>query len=260
MRRLTMNARQQFITLLLALVKRDLTARYRRSFLGPLWAVLQPLLLMLLFLFLSNVLSIPSDGAPYVLFSFAALVPWTFFSNAINACAPSITANAGLLKKMAVPREIFPLGVVTIAAFDLLMASGVLAIMLLVFSVPLTVHILWLLPITLGLGLLSLGVGMFIAALATYRRDFVYATPFLMQFWLYATPVAYPLSRVPERFIGLYLLNPTVGYIDGFRSVIVHGRSPDLGLLLLAFSLSLLIFLLGWGVFRLTSQYFADVL
>jgi len=256
----TLNTRQQFVTLLLALVKRDLAARYRRSFLGPLWAVLQPLLLMLLFLFLSNVVNIPSEGAPYILFSFAALVPWTFFSNAINACAPSITANAGLLKKMAVPREIFPLGAVTIASFDLLMAGSVLALMLLIFNVPLTLNLVWVLPMTLGLGLLALGVGMFIAALATYRRDFVYATPFLMQFWLYATPVAYPLSSVPERFARLYLLNPTVGYIDGFRSVIVHGRAPDLSLLLLAFSISALVFLAGWSVFRLTSQYFADVL
>ncbi|MCS6835649.1 MAG: ABC transporter permease [Anaerolineae bacterium] len=256
----TLNPRQQFSALLLALVKRDLTARYRRSFLGPLWAILQPLLLMLLFLFLSSVVNIPSEGAPYVLFSFAALVPWTFFNNAINGCAPSITTNAGLLKKMAVPREVFPLGAVTIASFDLLMAGSVLAFMLLVFNVPLTFHLAWLPVLALGLGLLALGVGMFIAALATYRRDFVYATPFLLQFWLYATPVAYPLSSVPERFMGLYQLNPTVGYIDGFRSVIVHGRAPDFSLLLLAFGISALVFLVGWGVFRLTSQYFADVL
>lgn len=246
--------------LLRALAVRDVRARYRRSMLGPLWAVLQPLLLMIVFTVLHNFIGIPSDGIPYPLFSYSALVPWTFFAAAVTGCAPSVIANAGILKKMAVTREVFPLSAVVTAAFDFAAASIVLVGLRLYYGVPLDLSLLWLLPLMLLIALLALSVGMTIAALGVFKRDLVIATAFLLQLWLYATPIIYPLNSVPERWRTLYSLNPMVGLIEGCRNVLARGIAPDLHLLILGLPMLLLCFAVGWPLFRRMSQYFADVL
>ncbi len=137
-------ATARFFSLLWALVVRDITSRYRRSSLGMWWAFLQPLILMLLFNMLRGFVNIPSDGIPYILFSFSALVPWTFFTNAVAACGPSITTNAEVIKKIALPREVFPLAAVTATLFDFVMSGLILAGMLLYFKIPLTLQVLWI--------------------------------------------------------------------------------------------------------------------
>jgi lipopolysaccharide transport system permease protein len=242
------------------LVVRDLTARYRRSILGPLWAVIQPLMLMILFNLIRGVVEIPSDGVPYVIFSYAALVPWTYFSNAASLCGPSVITNAGIIKKMSVPREVFPVAAVIVALVDFLIAGLILFGMMIWFRVPFTLALVWL-PVLIALtALMALGVGMGIAALGTFKRDFIFATPFLMQFWLYATPIIYPLSSVPDSWRGLYVLNPAVGLIEGYRRILIHGQPPDFALLTIAAVMIALIVAVGWTLFRRISQYFADVL
>jgi len=257
------NRRQQaerFLTLLWALVSRDVRGRYRRSILGPAWAIIQPLFLMVVFTIIRGFVNIPSEGVPYVIFSYSALVPWAFFSSAVSSCGPSIMGNAGILKKMAVPREVFPLAAVLTAAFDLLMSGLVLAGMMLWFRVPVGWSLLWVPVLVLMTGVLALGVGMFLAALGTFQRDFLMAGGFLMQLWLYVSPIIYPVSSVPERWRGLYVLNPMVGILEGFRAVLIKGTMPDLGLLVWSLLGIAVAWTVGWPLFRYMSQYFADVL
>lgn len=251
---------RQFTNLLFALVYRDVMARYRRSFLGPLWAILQPLILMVLFNMLRRFVSISSDGLPYVLFSYAGLVPWTFLTNAISFCGPSVAINAAVLKKIAVPREVFPMAAVVTALFDFVMAGLVLAGMMLWFRVSMSGALLWLPVLVLLTAALAFGIGMLIASLGTFKRDFIFATPFLMQFWLYATPVIYPLSSVPGRWRTLYMLNPMVGVIEGFRNVLLRASPPPLEALSWSAVTTAVILAIVWPLFRWLSQYFADVI
>jgi lipopolysaccharide transport system permease protein len=249
----------QFINLLLALVYRDVMSRYRRSLLGPLWAILQPLILMVLFNMLRGFVSIPSDGLPYVLFSYAALVPWTFLVNAISFSGPSIAANAPIIKKIAMPREVFPLAAVVTALLDFAMAGLVLVGMMLWFRVSISWALLWLPVLVLLTAAMAFALGMLVASLGTFKRDFIFATPFLMQFWLYATPVIYPLSSVPDRWRTLYMLNPMVGVIEGFRNVLLQASPPPLEALSWSAVMTVVILALTWPLFRWLSQYFADV-
>ncbi len=253
-------ATARFFSLLWALVVRDITSRYRRSSLGMWWAFLQPLILMLLFNMLRGFVNIPSDGIPYILFSFSALVPWTFFTNAVAACGPSITTNAEVIKKIALPREVFPLAAVTATLFDFVMSGLILAGMLLYFKIPLTLQVLWIPILSIFMIAIAFGVGILIAGLGTFRKDFIFATPFLTQAWLFATPVIYPLSSVPEQSRSLYMLNPMVGVVEGFRSVLLRGEGPPLDALALSLIVTALLLGISWPIFRKLSGYFADVL
>ncbi len=250
----------KFFSLLYALVVRDLTGRYRRSSLGIWWAFLQPLVLMLLFNMLRGFVNIPSDGLPYVLFSYAALVPWTFFTNSVAACGPSIMTNAEIIKKIALPREVFPLAAVTATAFDFLMSGIILAGMMIWFKVSVGLALLWLPVLTVLMIAVSFAVGILIAALGTFRKDFIFATPFLTQAWLFVTPVIYPLSTVPENWQSVYMLNPMVGVIEGFRNVLLKASPPPADALGMSIVITAALLALSWPIFRWLSGYFADVL
>ena len=239
---------------------RELKGRYRRSLLGPAWAIIQPLFYMVIFTFIRGVLDITSEGVPYVIFTYSALVPWTFFSNGVSRCGPSVSSNAGIVKKIAIAREVFPVAGLVVSLFDLLISSLILVGMMVWFRVLAGWSLLWLPVLVLLTALLALGVGLGVAALGTYKRDVTLALPFLMQLWLLATPIMYPLGNVPERWQFLYNLNPMVGIIEGFRRVVVKGMSPDLGLLGISLFGIALVWLVTWPLFRYMSQYFADVL
>jgi len=250
----------RFFSLLYALVVRDLTGRYRRSSLGIWWAFLQPLVLMLLFNMLRGFVNIPSDGLPYVLFSYAALVPWTFFTNSVAACGPSIMTNAEIIKKIALPREVFPLAAVAATAFDFFMSGIILAGMMIWFKVSVGLALLWLPVLTVLMITVSFAVGILIAALGTFRKDFIFATPFLTQAWLFVTPVIYPLSTVPEQWQSVYMLNPMVGVIEGFRNVLLKASPPPADALGMSIVVTAALLAISWPVFRWLSGYFADVL
>ena len=251
---------RRFLTLLWALTLRDVRARYRRSLLGPAWAILQPLMLMVVFTALSGVLEVDSQDVPYIIFSYSVLVPWTFFSGSVSRAGASILSNASIIKKINVSRELFPLVTILTGFFDALMAGVILAGMMVWYQVPINLSFFWLLPLTLLTGLFALGVCMFFAAIGIYSRDILQVNAFLMQLWLYATPIIYPISEVPEKWRTLYQLNPMVGLLEGFRNILALGQPPDLGLLAWSLPGIVLALVVSWPLFRYTSRYFADVL
>ena len=215
---------------------------------------------MLLFNMLRGFVNIPSDGFPYILFSYSGLLPWTFFTNSVAACGPSIITNAEIIKKIALPREVFPLAAVTATLFDFVMSGIVMAILMIYYAVPIGWALLWIPALVILMGAASFAVGILIAGLGTFRKDFIFATPFLTQAWLFITPVIYPLSSVPEKWQSIYMLNPMVGVIEGFRSVLLKAQTPAFEPLALSALTTALLLGLSWPVFRKLSGYFADVL
>lgn len=245
-----------FWNLAVALVKRDVHARYRRTILGPAWAILQPVIYMLAFTFLRRLFNRSTDP----LLTFSALVPWTFFANAVNNSGRGIIENAPILKKTAVPREVFPAASVLTALFDFAMASVVLVGMMLWFEVDFGRALLWVPILLFFTATLAFAVSMFIAAFGVYRRDIIIAMPYMIQVWLFLSPVMYEASEVPESAIGLCKLNPMFGLIEGFRSILYRGSPPDLNLLATSCVVVAVVFALGWFTYRKMSRYFADVL
>jgi lipopolysaccharide transport system permease protein len=196
-----------------------------------------------------------------VIFSYSALTPWTFFANSVSRCGPSIISNASIIKKTPVARELFPMVAVTTAGFDTLMAGIILAVMMVWYQVSVDLSLVFWLPVlTLLTAVFALGVGMFFAALGVYKRDLLQVNAFVLQLWIYATPVIYPLSEVPDKWQELYKLNPMVGLLEGFRSVLARGETPDVSLLLWGLPVNGIVLLIAWPLFRYTSRYFADVL
>ena len=250
----------KFISLAYALVIREFKGTYRRSVLGPMWAILQPLMYMAIFIFLRGVLEIQSDGVPYAVFVFSALVPWTFFSNAISRATPSIYTNATIVKKVALPREVFPLSGLLVSLIDLLISSLILVLMLVWYEIEITAAIAWFPVLVFMTCALAFGVSLATAALGTFKRDIIFAMPFLMQFWLLATPVMYPLSEVPDRWQFLFAINPMVGIVDGFRNILVKGVPPAMDLILPSCVAIVILYAIAWPLFRRVTQYAADVL
>ncbi len=248
------------VDLVWALVVREFKGRYRRSLLGPAWAVIQPLAYLVTFALVGRILNIASDGSPYVIFTYSALVPWTFFSTAVSRCGPSIYFKGALIRKIGLPREVFPIAEVVGGLADLLIAALILAILIVWFRLPIRWTVLWVPGLLLLLILLATGVGFAVAALGTYQFDTVFALPFLLQFWMFATPVMYSLHSVPAAWRGWYVLNPMVGIVDGFRAILVQGQPPDLWLLGYSAAGIVIVWSIAWPLFRFASQYFADVL
>lgn len=197
---------------------RDIQVRYKQTALGMVWALLQPLLSMVVFtIFFGRLAGVPSDGVPYPLFVYAGLLPWMFFSNGMVQVANSLVANQGLITKVYFPRLVVPLAALASPLVDLAVASLLLPYLLLRYGHAPGWGLLWT-PLLLLFGVgAALGVGLWLAALNARYRDVRHALPFLAQVWLFATPIAYPSSLVPEQYRGLYALNPMVGVVDGFR-------------------------------------------
>ncbi|NDJ33241.1 MAG: ABC transporter permease [Chloroflexi bacterium] len=257
---------RRFLSLLFTLASRDIRSRYRRSVLGPIWSILQPLILMVVFTLLRSLTGLREGGVTTdLMLTYTVLVPWQFFSNSINRAGPSVIGNGSIMRKIRVPREMFPVVGVMTAGFDFAMSALVLTGMVIALGEPVNLlALLWLPVLMIMLTLLALGVGMIIASFGVYRRDFILASGFFTQIWLYASPIIYTLEeaqgQLSETWQTVYLLNPTVGILEGFRSVLADGTAPDLDLLATSVPATLIFFLLGWGIYRYMSQYFADVL
>jgi lipopolysaccharide transport system permease protein len=214
--------------LLVVLTGHRIKVRYKQSVLGPFWAVLQPLALMLIFTAVFSVIaSVPSNGQPYALFAFAGLLPWTAFASALTTASGSLTTHAALVTRVHFPREILPVTYVAAALFDLGVASVVMAGLLVYYSVALTPALLWIVPVVAILAALATTVSLVLSAVNVRYRDVSVAMPLLLQLWMFASPVIYPLSAVPDRWRSWYLLNPMVGIVDSFRRAVIDGRSPD---------------------------------
>jgi lipopolysaccharide transport system permease protein len=245
--------------LLFFLTWRDITLRYKQTTLGVVWAIIQPTAPMLIFtLVFGRLIDVPADG-PYPLFAFAGLLPWTFFANAVTNSASSVVTSANLITKVYFPRMIIP-GAATLAALlDFAIGLGVLAVLMAWYAVPPHATLV-LLPVLVALTtILALGVGMFLAALTVQYRDVRYALPFLIQFWMFATPIIFPSRLVPEGWRWALTLNPMAGIIENFRASL-FGRPIDWSAL--AFSAAAAAAILGCAAFsfRRFERKFADVI
>ena len=242
-------------------ILRDIKIRYKQSLLGAAWAILQPLSLMLIFtLVFSFFVRIPTDGIPYPIFAYVAILPWTLFSTSLNFGIPSLVSNMNLLTKIYFPREILPLTPVGASLFDFLIGFSFFLIFMIFYQVPVFITILWV-PVLLVIQIaLTIGVSLFASAINVFYRDIRFLVPLVIQLWFYATPVIYPYSAVPEWLRPVYSLNPMVGIIDSYRRVILLGQSPSLPLISISAGVSILLVVLAYSYFKRVEWKFADLI
>jgi lipopolysaccharide transport system permease protein len=236
----------QYKDLIWTLCIHRVKVRYKQSALGISWAILQPLAVMLIFTLVFSIIArMPSEGAPYSIFAYTALLPWTYFSGGVANATTSLTNHSQFVTKVYFPREILPITYVAAALFDFVVASTLLAPLMIYYHVRLSVNALYVIPIILVLTCFSLAMSFLFSATQVRFRDLGVAVPLLLQVWLFATPVIYPLSAVPERLRPYYILNPMVGIIENFRQVVLRGAVPDTRSLIL--SATVAVILLAWS-------------
>ncbi len=250
----------EYRELLYFLVWRDIKVRYKQTALGATWAIIQPFFTMVVFsLFFGQLAKVPSDGIPYPIFSFAALVPWTFFANGLSQSSNSLVGSGTLISKVYFPRLVIPLASVFSGIVDFLIAFVVLLAMMLYYGLVPTLNVLWL-PLFLLLALVtSLGVGLWLSALNVEYRDVRYVVPFITQFWMLATPIGYPSSLLHEPWRTIYGLNPMVGVVEGFRWALLRTNTAPGPIIAVSSAAALLILITGAFYFRRMEKTFADI-
>ena len=245
--------------LLLNITKREIKVRYKQSIFGIFWAILQPLAMMIIFtIVFSRIAKIPSDGIPYPVFSYVALLPWTFFSTSLAFAIPSLVSNNNLLTKIYFPREIFPIASILAAFVDFCIAAVIFLAILIFYKVTLTLNAFYVIPILLVQVMLTLAVALFASAINVFYRDIKYALPFFIQLWMYLSPVIYPVSSVPDRFKSLYMLNPMAPIISGYRNILLKGISPDFYYLGISAFITVIMLFLSYKYFKKVEMSFAD--
>lgn len=246
--------------LLYFLIWRDVKVRYKQTALGAAWAIIQPFFTMLVFsLFFGRLAKMQSDGLPYPVFAYAALVPWTFFAQGLSQASDSLVGSANLIRKVYFPRLAIPVGTVAGGVVDFALAFGVLLLMMFYYGVRPGWQIVWL-PLLLLLALVTaLGVGLWLSALNVKFRDVKYVVPFVTQFWMFLTPIAYPSSLLPEVWRPVYALNPMVGVVEGFRWALLGTDTAPGPMLGVSATVALLLLVSGAFVFRRMEKSFADV-
>ena len=250
----------QYRELLYFLIWRDIKVRYKQTALGAAWAIIQPLFSMLIFsLFFGRLAKMPSDGLPYPLFSLAALVPWTFFANGLNQSSNSLVASANLLKKVYFPRLVIPIATVLAGVVDLALSFVVLLALMAFYGITPTINLLWM-PLFILLALVtSLAVGLWMSALNVKYRDVRYIVPFIIQVWMFSTPIVYPSSLLSPPWRTIYGLNPMVGVVEGFRWALL-GTNTAPGFMIGVSSAAALVILIGGAFyFRHMEKSFADI-
>ena len=240
---------------------REVQVRYKQSFVGVGWAILQPAALTVISTFVFSYLAkLPSDGIPYPIFAYTALVPWSFLATSVSQGVPSIVNQMNLVTKSSFPREILPLGVIGAAFVDFMCAFAVLGLMLIIFQANITTAILWLPLLVFIQIMLAAGVVFLGATINVFYRDIRFAVPLVMQVWLYLSPIIYPASLVPERFRPLYALNPMVGLITSYRNILLKGLEPEWNQLWIGVLSSLLLIVGGYLLFKKVEPSFADMI
>lgn len=258
---LDLGAVWRYRELLYFLVWRELKIRYKQAAIGVGWAVLQPVIAVLIFTAIFGYFArIPSDGVPYAVFAFTAILPWTYFSEAFRRGGTGLVDDADLIRKIYFPRLIIPLAMVAAPLVDFLLTFAVLLVLLAWYGIMPAANILFLPFFLLVAMLLALAVALWLGPVNVRFRDIKHTLPFLIQIWMYASPVVYPLSMVPERWKLLYSLNPMVGVIEGFRWALLGKASPDF--LAMGVSLVLIVLVLLGGIvyFKKMERFFADVI
>jgi lipopolysaccharide transport system permease protein len=241
-------------------VWRDLKVRYRQTVFGASWAVMQPVLLMLVFTAtVGRIAGVGPAGIPYPLFAFAGLVPWTLFASSLSSASNSLVNAEGIITKVYFPRLLLPFAAVGSFLIDFLVAMVVLGLLMWYFGVTPSIAVLWLPLFTLFALITALGVGTWLAAINVRYRDVKYVVPFLTQTWMFASPVIYATTLIPKDWQWLFALNPMTGVLDGFRWALIGGPRPD-ELILVSAAASVLVFASALVYFRRTEQTFADVI
>jgi lipopolysaccharide transport system permease protein len=249
-----------FRELFRVLVERDVKVRYKQTVLGFAWAILQPVMAMIVFsIFFGSFAKMPSDGLPYPIFVYAALLPWMFFANAVTSSSSSLINSTNLVSKVYFPRLIIPLSSVGAGLVDFAIAGSILLLMMIWYGVGWSLNLLLAPVLTFGVMFAALGIGTLLSALTAAYRDFRYVVPFMVQIWMFATPVAYPTSIVPEGWRWLFYLNPMTGLIEGFRSAFL-GRPFDIPALLVSFVIVVALFVVGVAYFEKVERRFADII
>ena len=245
--------------LLATLAHRQVSVRYKQTILGAGWAIAQPVMQMVVFTILfGQMAKIPSDGFPYPVFVYSALLPWTYFTSATSGALGSLVGSSHLISKVYFPRLIIPLAAVLAALVDFAVSTSVLAALMIFYGVALTPQLLLLPLVLLGLVLAATGIGAGLGALNVSYRDLAYVTPFFLQLWLYVTPVVYPASLVPESMRLIVTLNPLTGLIEAFRACVL-GQPLDVAALVVSLAVALALFVAGTLYFHAVERRFADV-
>jgi lipopolysaccharide transport system permease protein len=246
--------------LLYFLIWRDVKVRYKQTAIGAAWAILQPLMTMLIFtLVFDRLAKVPSDNLPYPIFAYTALLPWNLFAGALLRCSSSVVGQSNLISKVYFPRIVVPLSATISGIVDFAVAFVVLLAMMLWFGITPNWNI-WALPFFIVLSLLTaLAVGLSLAALNVRYRDVGYVVPFLIQFWMFASPVAYPASLVPEKWRLLYSLNPMAGVIEGFRWALLGNERPEVTIVAISTGVVIVLLIAGIVYFKRMERTFADL-
>jgi lipopolysaccharide transport system permease protein len=245
--------------LLMFLVWRDIKVRYKQTLLGVAWVVIQPLATMAVFsLFFGKLARIPSDGLPYPLFAFSGLLPWMFFANAVSQSAASLVGSANLIRKVYFPRVLVPLASVLAGLVDLIPSLGVLALLMFWFGVTPAVSTAAVPALLLLAVIAAVGPGLWLAGFNVRYRDVRYIVPFLVQFWLFVTPVSYPVSLLPQQWRLVYALNPMVGVVEGFRWAALGRTEFPAAMLAVSATTALIVLISGVLVFRRIEHSFPD--
>jgi lipopolysaccharide transport system permease protein len=239
---------------------RDIKVRYKQTVLGASWAIIRPVMTMVIFsVIFGQLAKMPSDGFPYPVFVYAGLLPWIFFSGAISTSGQSLVGSSHLVSKVYFPRLIIPLASVGAGLIDLLISTGVLLLIMAWYGVPFTWHLLTAPLLLAGVVFAALGIGTLLSALTVAYRDFTHLTPFVVQIWLYVTPVIYPVSIVPERWQWLLYINPMAGIVEGFRSAFL-GKPFDLMGISISLAVACIVFVIGVAYFERVERRFADII
>lgn len=247
--------------LFLQFAKRELLVRYKQTFIGFTWAVIQPLVMMVVFtIIFGKFAKIPSDGIPYPIFAYTALLPWIFFASGINYGVNSLTSNVSLVTKVYFPREIIPLSSIFAAAVDYVVASTIFIGLMLWYKIPVSINFLLIIPILILQLLLISAIVLVLSVWNVRYRDVRHGLPFIIQVWMYASPIVYPLSIVPEKWKLFYLMNPMAGIIDGYRALILRGETLDVITLLPALIFALIGLPLSYLYFKNAERSFADII
>jgi len=250
-----------YVELLMNLTRREVKGRYSQSLFGAGWAVAQPLAMMAVFtLVFARLGQMPSGGAPYPLFAFSALVPWFFFSNSVNSGTMSLVTYRNIVTKTYFPREIVPLAQVGSRLVDLAAASLLFALLMVYYNVGVSSRIALVPIFVLLLVLFTIGVTLTTSAINVFYRDVSPVVQIGLQLWLYLTPVAYPLSAVPDKYRPYFLLNPLTGVVEGLRAVLVFDRAPDWEVVSISAALIVGLLIAAIALFKSTDKYFADVI
>ncbi len=249
----------EFRELIYIFAIRDIKVRYKQTALGVAWAVIQPVTVMLIFtLLFGRLAKIPSDGVPYPVFVFSGLLMWNFFSAGISSCSNSLVGSSAMISKVYFPRMVIPLSSVAVSGVDFIVSAFVLLVLMASYGIAPTWQLCLLPLLILGIVISVLGLGLWLSAITVTFRDFRFVVPFMVQIWMYVTPVIYPISFIPESFRWLIYFNPVVGWVSGARSAFL-GTPIDWLAIGASFVISILMFIMGVRYFNNAERRFADV-